>query len=220
MSEKRWAEVDSYLDRLLVGDDAVLEAARAAGLEAGLPDIAVSPSQGKLLYLLARMQKAARILEIGTLAGYSTLWMARALPADGRLITLEADATHAAVARANFKAAGYADRIELKLGRAIETLPKLASEAPFDLVFIDADKASMPEYFQWALTLSRPGAALIFDNVVRDGRVIHAKSSDPNILGVRRLNEMLAAEKRVSATCIQTVGGKGYDGFTLAIVEG
>jgi predicted O-methyltransferase YrrM len=222
MTQELWTAVDEYLNARLVGADPLLDEARAASLAGGLPDIAVAPNQGKLLHLLARIHGAKNILEIGTLGGYSTIWLARALPADGRLITLEADARHAAVARANIARAGFAEIVDLRLGRAIDTLPQLDAEGrgPFDLVFIDADKASIPEYFNWSLKLSRPGALIIVDNVVREGGVIEADSKDANIQGVRRLNEMLAAEPRVSATCIQTVGSKGYDGFTLALVVG
>jgi predicted O-methyltransferase YrrM len=177
--------------------------------------------QGKLLHLLARACQARQILEIGTLGGYSTIWLARALPAGGCVMTLEADPKHAEVARANFAHAGVASVIELRLGPALETLPKLAAEGrgPFDLIFIDADKSNMREYFDWALKLSRPGSVIIADNVVRQGKVLDASSSDVDVQGVRRFNERLAAEKRVSATEIQTVGSKGYDGFALAVVN-
>jgi predicted O-methyltransferase YrrM len=182
----------------------------------------VAPNQGKLLALLAQIQGARSILEIGTLGGYSTIWLARALPAGGRLITLEADPRHADIARANIARAGLADVVELRLGLALETLPRLAAEGrgPFDLVFIDADKSNSAEYFAWALALSRRGSVIIADNVVRDGAVIDAASLDPSVQGVRRFTERLAAEKRVSATVIQTVGSKGYDGFAIALVTG
>jgi predicted O-methyltransferase YrrM len=172
------------------------------------------------LHLLARMQDARRILEIGTLGGYSTIWLARALAAGGRVVTLESEARHADVARANLKRAGLADVVDLRLGRALETLPQLQAEGgpPFDVVFIDADKQSNPEYFQWALKLSRVGAVIIIDNVIRDGAVIDAANREPAIEGVRRLNQMLGTEPRVSATALQTVGAKGYDGFALALV--
>ena len=221
MTQELWTEVDEYLNARLIGADTVLDEARAASLEAGLPDIAVAPNQGKLLNLLARIHGARNILEIGTLGGYSTIWLARALPARGRLITLEADAKHAAVATANIAKAGFAKQVDLRLGKAIDTLPVLEAEGrgPFDLVFIDADKASIPDYFTWTLKLSRPGTLIVIDNVIRDGAVIEAANADPNVQGVRRLNEMLAAESRVTATCIQTVGSKGYDGFTLALVS-
>jgi predicted O-methyltransferase YrrM len=221
MTQELWTAVDEYLNSRLIGVDPLLDEARAASLEGGLPDIAVAPNQGKLLNLLARVHGAKNILEIGTLGGYSTIWLARALPPDGSLITLEADPKHARVAAANIARAGFAKIVDLRLGRAIDTLPKLEAErrGPFDLVFVDADKASIPDYFTWALKLSRPGALIIVDNVIRDGAVIDAENTDPNVQGVRRFNEMLAAETRVSATCIQTVGAKGYDGFTLALVN-
>jgi predicted O-methyltransferase YrrM len=215
-----WAAVDKYIMDLLVPSDPALEASLQGASAAGLPPIQVSPAQGKLLHLLVRACGARQVLEIGTLGGYSTIWLARALPAGGRLITLEADPKHAEVARANFLQAGLTGAIELRLGPALETLPKLAAEGrgPFDLVFIDANKSQMPEYFDWALKLARAGSVIIADNVVRDGAVLDASSSDVDIQGVRRFNERLAAEKRVSATEIQTVGSKGYDGFAFALV--
>ena len=221
MTQDVWTAVDKYITGLLVPSDAALEAALQASSDAGLPHIQVSPAQGKLLHLLARACNARQILEIGTLGGYSTIWLARALPAGGRVITLEADAKHAGVARANFALAGLAGVIELRLGPALESLPKLAAEGrgPFDLIFIDADKANMREYFDWALKLSRAGSVIISDNVIRKGAVLDAASADANVQGVRRFNERLAAEKRVSATEIQTVGSKGYDGFALAVVN-
>lgn len=220
MSQDVWTAVDTYIMNLLVPSDPALEAALQASKAAGLPSIQVSPVQGKLLHLLARACAARQILEIGTLGGYSTIWLARALPAGGRVITLEADPRHAEVSRANFAQAGVASGIELRLGPALETLPKLAAEGrgPFDLVFIDANKSSMAEYFEWALKLARPGSVIIADNVIRQGGVLDASSDDVDIQGVRRFNERLAAEKRVSATEIQTVGSKGYDGFALAVV--
>jgi predicted O-methyltransferase YrrM len=217
-SQEQWTAVDDYINGLLVGSDAALDAALEASTAAGLPAIAVSPSQGKLLHLLARAMGARKILELGTLGGYSTIWMARALPADGRLITLEYDPKHAEVARANIARAGLASKVEIRLGRAIETLPQLTSEAPFDLIFIDADKVSYPDYFPWALKLSRPGSLIIADNIVRKGAVADESSDDASVQAVRRFNELLAAESRVSATVIQTVGSKGYDGFALALV--
>jgi predicted O-methyltransferase YrrM len=226
MSRQRWAEVDGYIGDLLVGEDPALDAALQASSEAGLPPIAVSPAQGKLLYLLARMQRASSILEVGTLGGYSTIWLARALADDGRLITLELDPGYAKVAAANVERAGLAGLIDIRVGRAIDSLDALVAEAgaPFDLVFIDADKQSTPEYFQRALELSRPGAVIVTDNVIRDGALIDADSDDPGVQGNRRFHELLAAERsgaqRVSATTIQTVGSKGYDGFTLALVDG
>jgi predicted O-methyltransferase YrrM len=222
MTQPIWTAVDRYLDELLVGPDAALEAALQASSEAGLPAINVAPTQGKLLHLLARILGARAILEIGTLGGYSTIWMARALPPDGHLVTLEIDPRHAEVARANIARAGLAQRVEVRLGRALDVLSKLAVEGagPFDLIFIDADKANIPAYFKWALQLSRPGSLIVVDNVVREGAVIESESPDPSVQGVRRLNELMAAEPRVSATTIQTVGVKGYDGFALALVTG
>ena len=220
MTQERWTAVDRYLTDLLERPDPALEVALQASAAAGLPPISVPPNQGKFLMLLAQMQGARAILEIGTLGGYSTIWLARALPAGGRLVTLEADAKHADVARANLARAGLAEVVELRLGPARETLPRLAAEGrgPFDLIFIDADKQGYPEYFAWALKLSRRGSVILADNVVRDGAVIDAASDDPRVQGVRRFNELLAAEPRVSATALQTVGGKGYDGFALALV--
>lgn len=220
MNPERWAAVDRYLDDLLVRPDAALLAAAEACVAAGLPPISVTPAQGKLLYLLALVQQARSILEIGTLGGYSTLWLARALPPGGRVVTLEIDPRHAEVARANFSRAGLAGIIDLRLGPALNTLPQLAAEGsgPFDLVFVDADKPSNPDYFAWAMKLTRPGSVIVVDNVVRKGAVVDADSTDPNVQGVRRMNELVAADPRVSATTIQTVGGKGYDGFLLARV--
>jgi predicted O-methyltransferase YrrM len=222
MSQQTWTAVDRYLDDLLVGHDAALEEALRASAEAGLPAINVAPTQGKLLNLLARLQGARAILEIGTLGGYSTIWLARALPADGRLITLEIDRKHADVARANVARAGLQQRVEVRVGRALESLAQLGAEkaGPFDLFFIDADKPNIPAYFNWALQLARRGSLIVIDNVVRDGAVIQADSADASVQGVRRLNELMASEPRVSATAIQTVGGKGYDGFALALVTG
>ena len=215
-----WTEVDRYITDLLVPPDPVLDAALEASTAAGLPEIQVSPNQGKLLHLIARLQSARAILELGTLGGYSTIWLARALPKDGRLITLEADPKHAEVAKANFARAGLDNIIELRLGLALDTLPKLAAEkkGPFDLIFIDADKQNIPEYFTWSLKLARRGTLIIVDNVVRDGAVIDAASTDASVQGVRRFNEVLAAERRVSATTLQTVGTKGYDGLAFALV--
>src|SRR5262245_24838584 len=220
MSQERWTEVDRYISDKLLSPDPSLEAALKASTDAGLPAISVSAPQGKLLHLLALSHSARTILEIGTLGGYSTIWLARALPADGRLVTLEYEPKHAEVARANFVQAGVAERIELRVGAALETLPHLAAEkrGPFDFIFIDADKENYPGYWGWALKLSRPGTLIIADNVVRKGEVIDPNSIDPKVQAVRRLHELIAAERRVRATTIQTVGGKGYDGFTLAVV--
>jgi predicted O-methyltransferase YrrM len=215
-----WTAVDRYINELFVPQDDALDAALEASAAAGLPSIDVAPNQGKLLYLLARMQGARTILEIGTLGGYSTIWLARALPAEGRLITLEADARHAEVARANIARAELAKIVEVRVGKALNSLPRLAAEdrGPFDLIFIDADKGNNPKYFEWAMKLARRGSVIIADNVVRDGAVIDAKSHDSDVRGIRRFNEMVAADPRVSATAIQTVGSKGYDGFAIALV--
>jgi predicted O-methyltransferase YrrM len=215
-----WTVVDEYFVQQLTPPDDLLTEALAASAAAGLRPISVTPPQGKLLHLLARMIGARRILEIGTLGGYSTIWLGRALPPDGRLVTLEIDPAAAAVARQNLARAGLADRIDLMLAPAAESLRRLAADRvePFDLVFIDADKASSDSYFVAALGLARTGTIIIVDNVVRDGAVVDAASTDPDILGIRRLMELLAREPRVTATAIQTVGGKGYDGFLLARV--
>jgi predicted O-methyltransferase YrrM len=220
MPQELWTAVDAYIGERLVPPDPVLEAALEASAAAGLPAIQVSPNQGKLLNLLARMQGARRILEIGTLGGYSTIWLARALPADGMLVTLEADAGHAELARVNIARAGLAGMVEVRVGRALETLPRLAEQegGAFDLIFIDADKANTAEYFAWALRLSRVGSLIVADNVVRDGAVVDAESGDDSVRGVRRFYEMVANEPRVSATAIQTVGVKGYDGLALVLV--
>lgn len=232
MSQELWNTVDRYISQTLAPSDAVLDAALAESEKAGLPAINVAPNQGKLLHLLARsvvMARSAgneksnpgRILEIGTLGGYSTIWLARALMPGGRLITLEAEPRHAEVARANIARAGLSDLVELRLGRAIDTLPALAAEGspPFDLIFIDADKESYPEYFTWAVRLSRPGTLIVADNVVRKGAVSDPNTTDPMVQGIRRFNERVAADTRVSATAVQTVGSKGYDGFALIVVE-
>jgi predicted O-methyltransferase YrrM len=220
MSQEQWTAVDRYFADLLVPPDAALEAALQASVAAGLPPINVSPNQGKLLQLLARIQNVRTILEIGTLGGYSTIWLARALPPGGRLVTLEADPKHAEVARANLARAGLAGVVELRLGHALDTLPQLVKEGrgPFDLIFIDADKPGYADYLAWALKLSRVGSLIIADNVVRRGAVVDAVSADAMVQGVRRFNAMLAAEPRVSATAIQTVSSKGYDGFAIAVV--
>jgi len=221
MSEDQWSAVDAYFDSRLLGPDPVLEACLQASVAAQLPPIQVSPTQGKLLHLLARSVSARRILEVGTLGGYSTTWLARALPEDGRVITLELEARHAEVARANLERAGLASRVEIRLGPAIETLPKLAGEGagPFDFVFIDADKPSTRAYFEWALKLVRPGAIIVVDNVVRKGELANASSKDANVRGMREFVDWLSKERDVHATGIQTVGSKGYDGFVIAWVE-
>ena len=219
MTEDRWTAVDRYLTDLLVPSDPALEDALGASEVAGLPQAQVAPNQGKLLHLLARIQGARRILEIGTLGGYSTIWLARALPPDGRLVTLEANPRHAKVARANLERAGLTEVVEVRVGPALETLPRLAAEAggPFDLVFIDADKPSNPDYLSWALRLTRRGSLIVADNVVRGGAVLGA-GGDASVQGVRRFLELVAAEPRLTATAIQTVGSKGYDGFAVALV--
>ena len=221
MSQDTWSAVDQYVTDVLGLTDETLESAQKACDDAGLPAIAVSVPQGKLLYLLARIGGAKRILEIGTLGGYSTIWMARALPPDGKLITLEIDPRHAEVARANLDRAGFRDNVDVRVGPAIQELPKIAkaNEGPFDFVFIDADKPSIPDYFAWSLKMSRGGSVIIVDNVVREGAVIDSKSEDAAVKGVRRLNDMLAAEDRVTSTTLQTVGTKGYDGFTIILVN-
>jgi len=220
MSEETWSAVDSYLTELLLVPDPALESVLQASADAGLPAIQVSPLQGKLLWLLARAQRATRILEVGTLGGYSTIWMARALPTGGHLVTLELDPTYAEVARANLSAAGLGEMVEVRLGPAADTLAQLVADGgePFDLVFIDADKAGIPEYFRLAHRLSRPGTVILIDNVVRRGAVLDAASSDPDVQGVRRFNGLVAVTRGVSATTIQTVGVKGHDGLALVLV--
>jgi len=217
MTQEQWSQVDEYIVKLLVPSDEALDLALAASTEAGLPAINVAPNQGKFLSLLASIQGAKNILEIGTLGGYSTIWLARALPADGRLVTLELDPKHAGVARRNLARARVGELVSIRIGPALETLPQLAAEGlpPFDFVFIDADKQSIPEYFEWALKLTRVGGVIVVDNVVRKGAVIDQATTDPNVQGVRRFNELLAKTSRVSATTVQTVGSKGYDGFAL-----
>jgi predicted O-methyltransferase YrrM len=221
MSEALWEKVDGYLTETVVQPDEALEAALSATAAAGMPPIAVSAPQGKLLALLVAIVGARKILEIGTLGAYSTIWMARALPAGGRLISLEVDPRHAEVARKNISAAGLEQVAEVRVGAALDTLPELASEGagPFDLVFIDADKVNIPAYFEWSVRLSRAGSVIMVDNVVRNGAVVDTSSEDPAVRGVRELNELLAGDTRVSATTIQTVGSKGYDGFTIAVVR-
>lgn len=222
MSQEQWTAVDTYITDMLVPSDAVLDAALQASQDASLPSIQVAPNQGKLISVLAQSIGAKLILEIGTLGGYSTIWLARALPAGGSLVTLEIDPKHAEVARANLARAGFAAVAEVRLGNALDSLAALAAEnrAPFDLVFIDADKANLASYFEWSMKLTRPGSMIIIDNVVRNGGVINPDSTDANVQGVRRFNEVLKAEKRVTATAIQTVGSKGYDGLAIALVTG
>jgi predicted O-methyltransferase YrrM len=222
MSQDTWDDVDRYIDEQLIGADPALDAAIAASVDAGLPPIAVTPSQGKLLYLLARSIGARSILEIGTLGGYSTIWLARAVGPSGAVVTLEANASYADVASANIARAGFAETVDVRVGAALDSLPPLAAEQrePFDLVFIDADKQNTPEYFKATLELTRPGGLIVADNVIRDGAIVDpAAQENPDVIGSRRLHELLAEEQRVSATTIQTVGAKGYDGFTLALVN-
>ncbi len=221
MNQQQWTNVDTYFCDLLVPSDTALDAAIKSSDEAGLPSHHVAPNQGKLLQLLAQVQGARNILEIGTLAGYSTIWLSRALPTNGHLVTLESNPTHAEVAQANITRAGLSHLVELRLGNALESLQKLDAEGgeSFDFIFIDADKPSNPDYLAWALKLSRIGTIIIGDNVVRNGEVINPNSKDAKVQGVRRFSELLAAEPRVSATALQTVGCKGYDGFIMARVE-
>lgn len=221
MTQELWTAVDNYIVETLLPDDPILDGAVRASDEAGLPSIQVSPPQGRFMFILARVQGARRILEIGTLGGYSTIWLGRALPPDGKLITMEIDAKHADVARANIDRAGLAGKVSVWNGDAHNLLPDLEKQidAPFDLTFIDADKASIPFYFESALRMSRPGSLILVDNVVRDGAVIEADSADASVQGVRKLNEMMSANARITATVIQTVGVKGYDGLAIALVN-
>lgn len=222
MSQENWTAVDEYVSGLLAPHDEALEAALRESEDAGLPAIQVSPAQGKLLCLLARSIGARQVLEFGTLGGYSTIWLARALPADGRLLTLEAEPRNAEVASGNVARAGIGDLVDLRVGPALDQLPQLDAEGagPFDLTFIDADKANTPDYFAWALDHSHPGSLIVSDNVVRFGELVNPDSDDPTIPAQRRLHEMLAADPRVEATTIQTVGVKGHDGFNVALVVG
>ena len=221
MDQDVWTQVDSYLADRLIPPDAMLDSTQAATAQADMPAISVSPTQGKLLQLLAMSLRAKSILEIGTLGGYSTIWLARGLAPGGKIMTLEKEEKHAAVARANIARAGFAHVVELRVGSALDTLPQLETEGhgPFDLIFIDADKQNIPGYFEWALKLSRAGSLIMVDNVVRDGSVMDAESDDPSTQGVRRLFDMLSTSSGVTSTAIQTVGVKGYDGFALAIVN-
>lgn len=216
-----WEKVDAYLTEQLIQQDSILEQVLANNKEADLPAIDVAPNQGKLLSLYAQMIGAERILEIGTLGGYSTIWMARALPEHGKLITLELDPHHAVVAGQNIALAGLSQKVEIRVGEALEQLAKLEEEGadPFDLIFIDADKPNNPHYLQWALRFSRPGTVIVGDNVVREGEVINRHSTDPRVQGVRKFMELLAEDPRMTATAIQTVGAKGYDGFAFGIVK-
>ena len=220
MSEELWTAVDNYLVEKLIPVDAALKAAREANAESKLPAIDVSPTQGKLLYLLAKIQGARRILEVGTLGGYSTIWLARALPDDGRLVTLEVEKRHAEVALQNIERAGLTSQVELRLAPAAESLAALVLEKvePFDLIFIDADKPNSPVYLEWALRLARTGTIVVVDNVIRDGQVIDASSTDESVKGTRKLFDLIASERRLEATALQTVGSKGYDGLVVAVV--
>ncbi|HEY3943575.1 MAG TPA: O-methyltransferase [Acidimicrobiales bacterium] len=220
MSQTTWTNVDRNLIDLLEPPDEVLDATLEASRAAGLPSISVAPNQGKMLHILARAQHARNILEIGTLGGYSTIWLARALPPEGRLVTLELEDRHARVAHANLVSAGVDGQVEIRVGPAAAGLEALVDEGagPFDLVFIDADKARYPEYFTWSLRLTRPGSLIVADNVVRNGAVIDTASTDPDVVGIRQFLEQVGADRRVAATVIQTVGLKGYDGFALALV--
>jgi predicted O-methyltransferase YrrM len=221
MSQKQWSAVDQYFADKLIPADPALDAVLGANAAAGLPPHDVSPTQGKFLYLLALIKGARHILEIGTLGGYSTIWLARALPQGGRLVTLEANPWHAEIASTNLKFAKVDAMVDLRIGPAIETLARLVAErwAPFDLIFIDADKPNNPNYLFWALKLAKPGTIIIGDNVVRDGAVVDGKSTDANVHGVREFMDMMGESPRLSATALQTVGSKGYDGFSLAVVR-
>jgi predicted O-methyltransferase YrrM len=219
---QRWNEVDGYFNGKLLAADPVLDKVLEANAGAGLPAIDVAPNQGKLLHLLARMKGASSILEIGTLGGYSTIWLARALPADGKLVSLEFEHLHVQVAEDNLRAAGLADKVQIVEGPALESLAKLEAQgqAPFDFIFIDADKPNNPHYLKWALKLASPGAVIVADNVVRDGEVVNGDSGDDRVQGIREFIDLLAAEPRIDATALQTVGSKGYDGFVLGVVKG
>jgi len=221
MAEDQWTEVDQYFSERLLPNDPILESVLESSVSAGLPAIAVSPNQGRLLQLLAQILGARAILEIGTLGGYSTIWLARGMRAGGHLITLEVDPKHADVARLNISRAGLQKSVDVRQGAALETLPQLSAEkrGPFDLIFIDADKPNIPAYFEWALKLSRPGTLIIVDNVVRSGAVVDAESTDPSVQGVQRFVEQVTAQSRASGTVIQTVGIKGYDGFAILLVD-
>lgn len=214
-----WTAVDSYLGDLLAPSDAQLDAALAANRAADLPAIDVSRLQGKFLQVLVQILQPRRVLEIGLLGGYSTIWMARALPAGGRITSLEYEPRHAEIARRNLENAGLMERVDIRVGAALDTLPTLEASAPFDLIFIDADKENNPNYVEWAIKLSRPGTVIVVDNVVRDGHILDTKSTDPDVQGTRTMFERMAAEPRLSSTVIQNVGNKGYDGFVLGVVR-
>ncbi|TDL77959.1 O-methyltransferase [Peribacillus frigoritolerans] len=214
-----WKKADDYFISKLHSSDPDMSYILKANEEAGLPEIDVAPNQGKQLYLLAKMKGAKRILEIGTLGGYSSIWLARALPEDGKLITLEYEERHAKVAMENMKKAGLDHKIEIVVGAALDTLPALQDQEPFDFIFIDADKVNYPGYFEWAMKLSKPGTVIMGDNVARGGKVIVENSGDENVKGIRTLMDLLSEEPEIEATAIQTVGSKGYDGFVLGIVK-
>ncbi len=221
MDQDLWNSVDQYITDTLVHPDQALNEAVKANATGGLPAIDVAPNQGKLLYLLARIQGATRILEVGTLGGYSTIWMARALPPSGKLVTLELDPKHAAVAAANIERAGLSSLVDLRIGPALESLARLHADqpTPFDLIFLDADKPNNPAYLEWAIKLSRKGTIIIGDNVIRDGEILDPKSDNPSVSGTRTFLERLGSHPRLEATALQTVGSKGYDGFAIAIVK-
>jgi caffeoyl-CoA O-methyltransferase len=216
---EKFGAVDTYINQLFIGDDQLMATVEKAIADSGIPQISVSANQGKFLHVMARLTQAKKILEVGTLGGYSTIWMARALPPGGKLITLEVDDRHADVARRNFALAGLTERIGIRLGKAVDTMPQLQSEAPFDMIFIDADKPPYAEYFQLALKLSRKGTLIIADNVIREGKVIDAASGDDMVKGVARFNAALSATKGVTATIIQTVGAKDHDGMAIVVVD-
>jgi len=221
MSEELWTKVDEYLAERLIPADAALAAAREANAKAKLPAIDVTPTLGKFLYLLAKVQGARRILEVGTLGGYSTIWLARALPEGGKLVTLEIEKRHADVASKNIERAGVADRVELRRAPAAESLKALAKEGgePFDFIFIDADKPNNPVYLEWALRLARVGTIVVVDNVIREGAIADAESKDESVRGTRRLFDLIAMNRKLDGTALQTVGSKGYDGFVMAVVR-
>lgn len=221
MSQDAWRDVDQYLSEQLVQQDAALTETLASSEREGLPAIELAPTHAKLLHLLARMVGARRVLEVGTLGGYSTTWLARAVPADGTVVTCEFEPHHAQVAERNLANAGLADRVQVRVGAALDTLESLVDEGadPFDFVFIDADKANNPHYFEWALKLTRSGSVIVCDNVVRGGRVIDGGSADPDIVGTRTFLSTIGSDPRVDATAIQTVGLKGWDGFAIALVN-
>ncbi|MGG1441539.1 O-methyltransferase [Brevibacillus laterosporus] len=220
-SPKKWTEVDQYFNSMLLPSDPILNEVLQANAKAGMPAIDVAPNQGKLLYLLAKIRGAKKILEIGTLGGYSSIWLARALPQDGQLISLEYEQSFAHIAEENVKKAGLAEKVSILVGPALETLPTLQEKGMtgFDMIFIDADKQNNPHYLQWALKLCNPGAIILGDNVVRDGEVIHPESEDDRIQGIRQFIDLLSSEPRIESTAIQTVGSKGYDGFVLGVVK-